>query len=112
MSMAVENSAVHVDSSGREGSETTNLTSATISNEFARVVVEVIVTDNGCRLSVRDVRHGTEVVLDPIELEALTRLTPDGVEILVNPSFDGFASFRRSQLRLTRNGNGRTSTPK
>ena len=110
--MYAENSAAPVDPDKSNGFLLTDLTATTISNEFARVAVEVIVTDNGCRLSLRDVRHGTEVVLDPIELEALTRLTPDGLEILVDPSFDGFAAFRRAKLRITRSRAERTSTSK
>jgi hypothetical protein len=43
-------------------------------NEFALVEVSVVDTGNGRALRVRDAESGRVIVLDPLELEALTRL--------------------------------------
>lgn len=44
----------------------------TLTNEFTTVTVEKIATRNGERLRISSPRLGYSVVLDPLELEALT----------------------------------------
>jgi hypothetical protein len=73
--------------------------SFSISNEFAGVVVRFVATRNGGFLEVRDVRHGLDVRLDALELEALTRLTADDRAVLVDPSRPGLAKPSASSLR-------------
>ncbi|MDQ3342491.1 MAG: hypothetical protein M3524_02785 [Actinomycetota bacterium] len=52
-------------------------------NEFAMVEVSRYQTVSGPRLHIRDLASGTEVFLDPFELEGLTRVTHgDFVKIL------------------------------
>ena len=51
--------------------------SFTLANEFAEVVVTKVHTRNGVRLRIRDPRGEREILLDPVELEALTWATPD-----------------------------------
>lgn len=41
-------------------------------NEFAAVTVELVTTRNGERLRIFSPRVGREILLDPVELEALT----------------------------------------
>jgi hypothetical protein len=41
-------------------------------NEFAEVVIRVVPTGNGERLEIEAPRRGTRVLLDPVQLEALT----------------------------------------
>jgi hypothetical protein len=43
-----------------------------LANEFAEVHVSRVATNNGVRLRIRDPKSGREVLLDPLELEALT----------------------------------------
>jgi len=43
-----------------------------IANEFAEVVVRVVACGNGQRLEIVAPRRGTSILLDPVELEALT----------------------------------------
>ena len=43
-------------------------------NEFASVEVGPDNSANGCRLLIRDLYTGREVYLDPLELEAVTRI--------------------------------------
>ncbi len=65
-------------------------------NEFASVVLERDPDARGALLRVLDLRTGRAVSLDPLELEALTRLTRDDLTALVDPSFPGFAGGRRT----------------
>lgn len=44
-------------------------------NEFAMVEVSVHTDANGARLILRDTESGDQIALDPLELEALTRLS-------------------------------------
>jgi hypothetical protein len=55
-------------------------------NEFAMVEVRRNEDANSVRLLIRDVATGNEIYLDPLELEALTRLTHDEFAPLVDPS--------------------------
>jgi hypothetical protein len=73
--------------------------SFSISNEFAGVVVRYVATRNGGFLEVRDVRHGLDVRLDALELEALTRLTAEDRAVLVDPSWPGLAKPSVPSLR-------------
>ena len=43
-----------------------------LANEFAEVVVERVTTRNGVRLRIFSPSSGTEIMLCPLELEALT----------------------------------------
>ena len=43
-----------------------------LANEFAEVEVELAETRNGVRLRIACPRSGREILLDPLELEALT----------------------------------------
>lgn len=45
-----------------------------VRNEFAMVELVVVNGHTGDRVVVRDVEVGTEIELDPLELEALTRV--------------------------------------
>ena len=45
-----------------------------LKNEFASVEVGLDESANGSRLLIRDLQSGREVYLDPLELEALTRV--------------------------------------
>jgi hypothetical protein len=74
--------------------------SISISNEFAGVVVRLVETCNGNGiLEIRDVRHGLDVRLDALELEALTRLTADDRAVLVDPSRPGITKPTASAMR-------------
>jgi len=53
------------------------VTSLRISNEFADVAVRIVRTGNGERLEVESLRRGGKILLDSVELEALTWQTPD-----------------------------------
>jgi hypothetical protein len=46
---------------------------AILRNEFALVEITVVDAGNGPALSIRDADSGRSIVLDPLELEALTR---------------------------------------
>lgn len=59
-----------------------------VQNEFASVSVEL--DASGYYLRITDLRSGVAVALDPLELEALTRLGPDDRRSMVDPSFLGF----------------------
>ncbi|MCU1645773.1 MAG: dihydrodiol dehydrogenase [Nocardia sp.] len=43
-----------------------------ISNEFAEVFLRLVATGNGERLEITSRRRGTNILLDPVVLEALT----------------------------------------
>jgi hypothetical protein len=43
-----------------------------VANEFADVTVRVVATGNGERLQIDSARRGTRILLDSVELEALT----------------------------------------
>ena len=59
--------------------------SAILRNEFATVLVATDNAANGCRLLIRDLHRGTEVYLDPPELEALTRISHGQFSIWLDP---------------------------
>jgi hypothetical protein len=48
-----------------------------IANEFAEVLVRRVLTRNGMRLEISSPRTATTVRLDPLELESLTKQTPE-----------------------------------
>lgn len=48
-----------------------------LANEFSEVVVRKVTTRNGVRLQIVDQKGERQVLLDPIELEALTWSTPE-----------------------------------
>jgi len=58
-------------------------------NEFAQVDVWPVVVPGGSLLMVHDVKRGTAILLDALELEALTRLSHEDFAVLVDPSFAG-----------------------
>jgi hypothetical protein len=60
-----------------------------LTNEFARVRVELDETALGDRLRVIDLRRGVEAHLDPLEVEALTRATHEQLRALVDPAAVG-----------------------
>ena len=55
-------------------------------SEFAMVEVRRDEDANGVRLHIRDLATGNEIFLDPLELEALTRLDHDHFVPLVAPA--------------------------
>lgn len=55
-------------------------------NEFAMVRVSRVRTPTGVRLSIRDLASDGQILLDPLELEALTRLRHTDFAALVDPS--------------------------
>ena len=59
--------------------------SAILRNEFAAVLVATDHSANGCRLLIRNLHTGTEVYLDPLELEALTRIPHSQFGIWLDP---------------------------
>lgn len=63
-----------------------------VENEFARVRVEVCQVGNGQRLRIVDLKTGTSVALDPLELEGLAWAVEGDLERFVNP-----ATMRRWQ---------------
>lgn len=65
----------------------------TVSNEFATIVVERV-GDNPALLRISDQRRGRSVVLDPLELEALTRMSRDEIKVLADPSYPGIFGQR------------------
>lgn len=69
-----------------------------VANEFATVVVEQ--TFGGSLLHIRDSRTGCALSLDPLELEALTRLTREDLSTFVDPSFRGLAGQREPEETL------------
>lgn len=48
-----------------------------LANEFSQVILRKVTTRNGVRLQILDPRGQRTVLLDPIELEALTWSTPE-----------------------------------
>ncbi|WP_213455080.1 hypothetical protein [Rhizomonospora bruguierae] len=60
----------------------------TASNEFATVLVERV-GDDPALLRISDLRRGRSVVLDPLELEAITRMSRDEIRALADPSYAG-----------------------
>jgi hypothetical protein len=56
-----------------------------LSNEFARVRVEVDRSANGDRLRIEDLRTGAVNYLDPLELEYLTTARHRELQPLTNP---------------------------
>jgi hypothetical protein len=59
-------------------------------NEFAEVRVRKVITGNGARLEIVAPRVGTSVRLCPLELEALTRATPESLsDLLGSPGLTG-----------------------
>lgn len=54
-------------------------------NEFACVEVEKDETANGPRLLIRDLEEGTEIFLDLLEVESLTRMTHADFADFVRP---------------------------
>ena len=65
-----------------------------IRNEFATVALEPDPSADRTLVRITDVRTGRQVSLDPLELEALTRLTRDDLSVLVDPSFGGLTGER------------------
>jgi hypothetical protein len=61
-----------------------------VQNEFASVSVEL--DPSGYYLHITDLRSGLAVTLDPLELEALTRLGREDRRSMVDPSFLGFSA--------------------
>lgn len=59
-----------------------------LQNEFAMVEVKKDDSANGVRLLIRDIATGSCVYLDPLELEALTRITHKHFIPLLDPSGD------------------------
>lgn len=58
----------------------------TVANEFAEVTVRRVRTRNGVRLEVRSPRLGRSILLDALELEALTWQEPGLFsDLLVEP---------------------------
>jgi hypothetical protein len=55
-------------------------------NEFAIVEIKKDNTANGVRLMIRDVMSGNSVYLDPLELEALTKIRCHHLLPLLDPS--------------------------
>ncbi len=55
-------------------------------NEFSTVELQRDESANGPRLLVRDAASGRTIYLDPIQLEALTRMTTDDFAALLDPS--------------------------
>ena len=70
-----------------------------VRNEFATVLLEPEGEADQSVVRITDLRTGRQVSLDPLELEALTRLSRDDLTILVDPSFPGLAGDRRFELR-------------
>ena len=55
-------------------------------SEFATVELSVDDAANGPRLRVKDMRRNIEVLLDPMQLEALTRMEPADLFPYMDPS--------------------------
>ena len=56
-----------------------------LQSEFAMVEVTLDASANGVRLRIKDLGSDDEIYLDPLELEALTRLDHDFFVPLVSP---------------------------
>ena len=54
-------------------------------NEFAQVMLARDDGSNGPRLMIRDLHTGREVFLDPLELEALTRIPHESYATWLHP---------------------------
>lgn len=64
-----------------------------LDSEFASARVNVDRHGNGPRLRIYDVRHGAEILLDPMDLVALANTDPDELSFLhVPPAVYGRAS--------------------
>lgn len=59
-----------------------------LKSEFAIVQVLLDETANGPRLMIRDLQSGDTIHLDPLELEALTRLRHGDLREYLDPSFE------------------------
>ena len=59
---------------------------STFRNEFAMVEVKRDESANGVRLLIRDMATGNTIYLDPLELEALTKVVHSHFVPLVDPS--------------------------
>jgi hypothetical protein len=59
-----------------------------VGSEFAEVAVALDETANGLRLRLTDLRSGHTRHLDALELEALTWLSPERFDRMLDPSFD------------------------
>ncbi len=57
-----------------------------VQSEFAMVEIALDESANGARLHIRDLGSGDEIYLDPLELEALTRLGHEFFVPLVAPA--------------------------
>lgn len=64
----------------------------TLKNEFAMVEVMIDEHANGPRLLIRDLQTGTSIYLDPLELEALTRIRHEHLGVFLDPSFEDESS--------------------
>lgn len=62
-----------------------NNDSILLRNEFASVEILKDDSANGPRLLVRDLEDGSEIYLDPLEVESLTRRTHDDFTDFVRP---------------------------
>ena len=58
-----------------------------IRNEFASVEVSVDETSGAKALRITDLRSGSKIELDSLELEALTRITHRHLEPFVDPNW-------------------------
>jgi hypothetical protein len=65
-----------------------------VRNEFATVALDRDPGATEALVRIVDMRTGRAVSLDPLELEALTRLTRDDLTALVDPSFPGVRGER------------------
>ena len=57
-----------------------------LKSEFARVRVGLDLTGKGPRLLVEDVKTGSRLFLDPLELESIATATHQDLTYLVHPS--------------------------
>jgi hypothetical protein len=57
-----------------------------VANEFAEVVIRVIATRNGERLEIESPRRGTRILLDAVQLEALTWQTTETLSRMLEGS--------------------------
>ena len=60
-----------------------------LANEFAEVVVDCVRTRNGARLRISVPSSGRQILLCPLELEALTRQEPEMFSRLLQTGDDG-----------------------
>lgn len=63
----------------------------TVYNEFGDIELRLVGREGRSLLQVTDIRRGGRVTLDPLELEALTRLSREDLRLLVDPSQTGLA---------------------